>query len=203
MERKVIVVCAVVGFLGVLSAVLAFAGEGTKLKLSDIQLTDAGYCVYPKSAALYLGMFSALFLLIAQIIINSVAGCFCCKRRGDHSSGSKQTVALICFIVSWVTFVLGFLVLLGAAALNDENYNNNLSYNYCVVVKGGVFSTGAILSLSTVVLGLAYYILLDSSKNIPILPTNQGVAMGVAHVPPQGADPVFVHEDTYNRRQFT
>jgi hypothetical protein len=34
MERKVVVVCAVVGFLGVLSAALGFAAEGTRVKVS-------------------------------------------------------------------------------------------------------------------------------------------------------------------------
>lgn len=33
MERKVVVVCAVVGFLGVLSAALGFAAEGTRVKV--------------------------------------------------------------------------------------------------------------------------------------------------------------------------
>jgi hypothetical protein len=34
MERKVMAVCAVVGFLGVLSAALGFAAEGTRVKVS-------------------------------------------------------------------------------------------------------------------------------------------------------------------------
>jgi hypothetical protein len=33
MERKVVVVCSVVGFLGVLSAALGFAAEGTRVKV--------------------------------------------------------------------------------------------------------------------------------------------------------------------------
>lgn len=36
MERKVVVVCAVVGFLGVLSAALGFAAEATRVKVRSI-----------------------------------------------------------------------------------------------------------------------------------------------------------------------
>lgn len=34
MERKAVVVCALVGFLGVLSAALGFAAEGTRVKVN-------------------------------------------------------------------------------------------------------------------------------------------------------------------------
>ncbi|KAJ3694014.1 hypothetical protein LUZ60_009494 [Juncus effusus] len=202
MERKVKVVCAIVGFLGLLSVSLAFAGEGTKVTLNDVQKDNSGQCMYPRSPAEYLGFISALCLLIAQIFINTAAGCFCCKRRA-HSSGSKRVVALICFLVSWVTFVLGFLILLAAAAFNDKHYKNGLNdyNNYCVVLKSGVFSGGAILSLATIILGLAYYILLKSSNNALAPQANQGIGTGVPHVPPQGTDPVSVHEDAYDRSQ--
>jgi Protein of unknown function (DUF1218) len=97
---------------------------------------------------------------------------------------------------------MGFLILLGAAALNDRRYDDNISNGYyCLVVKPGVFVGGAILSLATVTLGLVYYITIESSKMMWAPQANQGIAMGVPQVPPQTTDPVFVHEDTYNRRQ--
>ncbi|KAJ1689338.1 hypothetical protein LUZ63_013493 [Rhynchospora breviuscula] len=202
MERRVKIVCAIVGFLGILSAALAIAGEATKVTLNDVEVTDSGQCVYPRSPALVLGFISALSLLIAQIIINAVAGCLCCKAR-PPTSDSKWTNALICFIISWVTFVIGFLLLLGAAALNDRRYDENISSGYyCLVVKPGVFVGAAILSLTTVMLGLAYYITIESSKMTWTPQPNPGIAMGVPQVPPQSTEPVFVHEDTYNRRQL-
>ena len=36
MERKVVVVCVAVGLLGLLSAALGFAAEGTRIKVSQI-----------------------------------------------------------------------------------------------------------------------------------------------------------------------
>lgn len=38
MERKVVVVCAVVGFLGLLSAALSFAAEATRIKVKTLPL---------------------------------------------------------------------------------------------------------------------------------------------------------------------
>ena len=81
-------------------------------------------------------------------------------------------------------------------------------------MKPGVFAGGALLSLASVILGLIYYITLTSAKiannqwGNPSVPNQGGIAMGQPQIPtglPQSStqDPVFVHEDTYIRRQFT
>ena len=70
------------------------------------------------------------------------------------------------------------------------------------------------LSLASVALGIIYYLTLISAKNgdslwgNPSIPNQGGIAMGQPQIPtglPQSStqDPVFVHEDTYIRRQFT
>ncbi|URD92422.1 hypothetical protein MUK42_01281 [Musa troglodytarum] len=206
MERKVVAVCVAVGFLGLLSAALAFAAEATRIKVSDVQRTAGGDCAYPGSPALALGLISALALMMAQAIINILAGCICCKKH-PHPSGTNRTVGLISFIASWVSFIIAFLLLLTGAALNDQQGQERMMYfgDYCYVVKPGVFAGGAVLSLASVALGILFYASL-SSKNSSTLQQNQGqgVAMGWPghpQVPPQ-ATPVFVHEDTYNRQQF-
>ncbi|KAF3324842.1 hypothetical protein FCM35_KLT10999 [Carex littledalei] len=207
MERRGVAVCAVVGFLGLLSAALAFAAEATRVKASDVQAPEPGQCVYPKSPALYLGLTSAVALMMAQAIINTVAGCICCKKH-PHPSDKNWTVALVSFIVSWVTFIISFLLLLTGAALNDQRGQESMYFGgYCYVVKPGVFSGGAVLSLASVALGIVYYVALSSSKVVqPLGPHqqgSQGIAMGQpVVVPPQSSQPVFVHEDTYNRREF-
>ena len=95
------------------------------------------------------------------------------------------------------------------AALNGQETMYFGNY-YCYVVKPGVFAGAAILSLASVVLGLVYYLALNPVKNINAswggaAPSNQGsIAMGQAQFPPPNMQaPVFVHEDTYMRRQFT
>lgn len=110
------------------------------------------------------------------------------------------------------TFVIAFLLLLTGAALNDQHGEENMYFGnyYCYVVKPGVFAGAAVLSLASVVLGIIYYITITSTKAGSdswaghAAPNQPGIALGQPQFPqhvPQ--DPVFVHEDTYMRRQFT
>ena len=104
------------------------------------------------------------------------------------------------------TFIIAFLLLLTGAALNDQRGAENMYFGrFCYVVKPGVFSGGAVLSLASVALAIVYYVALSSSKSPPptfATPQNQGIAMGQPVIPQQSSEPVFVHEDTYNRQQF-
>ncbi|CDP04949.1 unnamed protein product [Coffea canephora] len=210
MERKVIVVCCVVGFLGLLSAATGFAAEATRIKGDQVKFPSPDVCVYPRSPALGLGLTAAVTLMIAQVIVNVATGCICC-RRGPHQANSNWKLALVCFIVSWFTFVVAFLLLLTGAALNDQHGEENMYFNYyyCYVVKPGVFAGAAILSLASVTLGLIYYVMLTSTKNVidawggSSAPVPGGIAMGQPQFPAQNTEaPVFVHEDTYMRRQL-
>lgn len=89
-------------------------------------------------------------------------------------------------------------------------------YFGCYVVKPGVFAGAAVLSLATVALGIVYYLALESAKikigslvGTAAAPNQSSIAMGQPQVPPpqfpppDTEAPVFVHEDTYMRRQFT
>ncbi|XP_043693947.1 protein MODIFYING WALL LIGNIN-2 [Telopea speciosissima] len=206
MERKIRQVCVAVCFLGVLAAALAFAAEATRIKGSQVQATTQNTCTYPRSPALGLGLGAAVALMIAQVIINVAAGCICC-RRNPESSNSNWTLALVYFVVSWFTFVIAFLLLLTGAALNDQHGEESMySHDYCYVVKPGVFAGGAILSLSSVTLGILYYLQLSSADNRmqwggPPYGNQEGIAMGQGQ-PPSSQPPVFVAEDTYRRQQF-
>ncbi|KAL2558889.1 hypothetical protein Fot_03628 [Forsythia ovata] len=209
MERKVILLCSVVGFLGILSAATGFAAEAKRIKGSQVQFPTPDECIYPRSPALGLGLTAALALVIAQIIITAATGCICC-RKGPRQSNSNWTLALTCSVVSWFTFGIAFLLLLSGAALNRQHGEENLYFGnyYCYVVKPGVFAGAAVLSLASVILGIIYYITLTSEKNISdpwngsVRPGQGGIAMAQPQFPPQNAqNPVFVHEDTYMRRQ--
>ncbi|CAI0425028.1 unnamed protein product, partial [Linum tenue] len=191
---------------------------------SQVQFTTTTQCAYPRSPALGLGLTAAVSLMLAQVIINIATGCICC-RGSPHSSHSNWTLALVCFFVSWFTFVVAFLLLLTGAALNDQHGEQSMYFGnyYCYVVKPGVFAGGALLALASVTLGILYYLALNSAKSggsgsflwgghHPPTTTgpmnNSGIAMGQPQFPAQSSstttqDPVFVHEDTYMRRQFT
>ncbi|KAG5233005.1 protein MODIFYING WALL LIGNIN [Salix suchowensis] len=199
MERKALALCSVVGLLGLLSAATGFGAEATRIKGSEVQFTSATQCTYPRSPALGLGLIAAVTLTIAQVIINVATGCICCK-RSQLSSNSNWTIAFVCFVVSWFTFVVAFLLLLTGAALNDQHGEESMYFGdrYCYVVKPGV------------TLGTLYYLTLISAKNSNDPWQNRpvsnlsGIVMGQPQFAPQRSrEPVFVHEDTYVRRQFT
>ncbi|KAJ0961185.1 hypothetical protein J5N97_000828 [Dioscorea zingiberensis] len=203
MERRVVLVCIAVGFLGLLSAALGFGAEATRVKTSEVKTSIPGECIYPKKPALALGLSAAVTLMMAQAMINTIAGCLCCKKQ-HNSSETNWTLALIAFIVSWVTFVIAFLLLLTGAALNDQRGEETMYFGgYCYVVRPGVFAGGALLSLASVSLSIVYYVAVSNFKSTQTWgpQSNQGIAMGQPVIPPQSTQPVFVHEDTYNRRQ--
>ncbi|KAF8412871.1 hypothetical protein HHK36_000843 [Tetracentron sinense] len=215
-KRKVRVPLSLLTFL-FLSWVISSRAEqwgvqARRLSLSDVHFIAPGACTYPRSPALGLGLTASATLMVAQLVISFAAGCICCKRN-PHPSKSKWTLALICFVVSWFTFVIGFLVLLSGAVLNDQHGDETMYFgNNCYVLKSGVFATGSVLSLATVILGILYYVTLSSAKNREDLwggsmlpPSQGGIAMGQPQFapPPQTSQPpLFVHEDTYNRRQI-
>ncbi|KAJ8771322.1 hypothetical protein K2173_026499 [Erythroxylum novogranatense] len=211
MEKKPLLLCFVVGSLGLLSAATGFGAEATRIKGSEVQFVSATQCSYPRSPALALGLTAAVALMTAQIIINIATGCICC-RRGPNPSNSNWRLALVCYVVSWFTFVISFLLLLTGAALNDQHGEESMYFGnyYCYVVKPGVFAGGAILALASVTLGILYYLTINSAKasnglwGNSSIPNQGAIAMGQPQFPPQAPqDPVFVHEDTYIRRQFT
>ncbi|XVF06923.1 hypothetical protein REPUB_Repub06bG0092800 [Reevesia pubescens] len=115
-------------------------------------------------------------------------------------------------LLKMFTFVIAFLLLLTGSALNDQHGEESVYFGnyYCYVVKPGVFAGGAVLAVASVVLGILYYLTLNTAKNTtdpsgnaPV-PNPGGIATGQPQFPPQSSqDPVFVHEDTYNRRLFT
>ncbi|KAL2329230.1 hypothetical protein Fmac_022657 [Flemingia macrophylla] len=209
MERNTLLVCCVVAFLGLLAAATSFGAEATRIKGSQVHYVTPNQCMHPRSPALSLGLIAALALMLSQIVINVAAGCVCC-RRNSHIANSSWKVALVSFVLSWFTFVIAFLLLLSGATLNDEHGQEGVYFGYydCVIVKPGVFAGGAILSIASVAFGIEYYISLTNGKNGGQYPyPNQGViAMAQPQIPPSSQtsqEPVFVHEDTYIRRQFT
>ncbi|XP_023551924.1 uncharacterized protein LOC111809750 [Cucurbita pepo subsp. pepo] len=216
MERKALAVCSVVAILGLLLVATGFAAEGTRVKGNQVVQVTPTMCKYPQSPAAALGLTAALSLLLAQILINVSTGCICCT-RGPRPPASKWRTAVVCFVVSWFTFVIAFLLLLTGAALNGgrNEQSSYFDYYYCYVLKPGVFAVATVVGAASLALGLFYYLILNSAKNDPnvwgnpSIPPPANIAMAQPQFPPPPpaqpttADPVFVHEDTYTRRQFT
>lgn len=107
--------------------------------------------------------------------------------------------------------------MLSGAALNNQHGEETMYFGnyYCYVVKPGVFAGGAVLAFASVTLGILCYLILNSAKESsdpwpnPPVSNQSGIAMGQPQFGqppqfgPQTQQPVFAHEDTYIRRQFT
>lgn len=201
MDKNVMVVL-IVGFLGLLATALCFAAEAKRIKESQIRYTSSYECTYPGSSALTLGLTAVIVLSIAQTIIIVTTACLC-FRGEPYQSNCSWTAALLCTALSWFTYVVAVFILT-SAVFNDEN-----GHHFCYVVKPGLFATAAFLSLCAVVFGILSYITVQSAKNRgdpwarPAATEQPGIAMGQPQFPQQTSqEPVFVHDDTFMRRQI-
>ncbi|XP_062179853.1 uncharacterized protein LOC133884448 [Phragmites australis] len=102
MDKTVLIVSAVVGSLGLLSAILGFAAEGSYL------IPSPG-----------LGVCAAIFLLAAQITVSVAVGYY---RSRAIPSETKRVVGIVCAVVSWVVAVIAFALLLRGATMNALGY---------------------------------------------------------------------------------
>ncbi|XP_044950753.1 cleavage and polyadenylation specificity factor subunit 6-like [Hordeum vulgare subsp. vulgare] len=159
MDQKMIIVCSVIGSLGVLSAILGFSAEGTKLTILDVYV-GLGVCLYPRNPALGLGVCAAIFLVVAQIIFAALGGCCgCCKSR-SMPSGSKRIIGVVCAVFSWIVAAVAFGLLVVGAAGNATGAREPTRLGYCYIPDDGILAGGAALSLVATALGITSYVML-------------------------------------------
>ncbi|RZC74081.1 hypothetical protein C5167_049561 [Papaver somniferum] len=170
MEKRVLLVCIGVCFLGVTAAALGFGAESKRIKG----------------------------------IINASAGCMCYNRL-------CSAWVTFCAVFSWLMSTLASIQLLAGSILNDRHTMDEMySVDFCYeVLRPWIFAKGAILGLISVTFGVLYYLNISLIKDrnqmgTPVNTDNHGnIAMTQPQVPAQmSLQPVFVPEDTYNRRQL-
>ncbi|RLM98221.1 hypothetical protein C2845_PM06G20700 [Panicum miliaceum] len=158
MDRTTIIVCAVVGSLGVLSAILGFSAEGTKLTPYTI-LVYGDDCIYPQNPALGLGICAVIFLVAAQVTSTAVGGCCgCCKSRSIPSE-TKRIVGIVCAVASWIAAVIAWALLIVGASWN-ANVVRVAAAPFCPYLKDGIFAGGGVLTLAATALGITSFIML-------------------------------------------
>ncbi|KAM0832916.1 hypothetical protein ACQ4PT_064623 [Festuca glaucescens] len=144
MDQTTIIVSAIVGSLGLLSAILGFSAEGTKLT----------------SPALALGVCAAIFLIFGQVTFAVVGGCCgCCKSRAIPSE-TNRIIGVVCAVVSWIAAVIAFALFVDGAASNATGERETTALGLCYVLKDGIFAGAAVLTLAATALGLTSYIML-------------------------------------------
>ncbi|XP_020094737.1 uncharacterized protein LOC109714494 [Ananas comosus] len=160
MEKKVLAVSGIVGFLGLLSAILGFIANTKRIKASQVQLTTSGDCIYPESSAAALAVVAAVTLLFAQLIASAATGCgCCCCCKGSTRQwkwNCRRVSGLIAAIVSWFTFILAFSIFISAAVWNSRHRQSG--QKSCYVLRSRDLPEAAILSLITAILGVSSYV---------------------------------------------
>ncbi|KAM0909322.1 hypothetical protein ACQ4PT_014896 [Festuca glaucescens] len=191
MDQTMIIVSGIVGSLGVLSAIMGFSAEGTKLTVSDL-LSAYGVCYYPQNPALALGVCAAIFLIIAQVVFAVVGGCCgCCKSRAMPSETSR-IIGLVCAIVSWIAALIAFALFVQGAASNATGERDASTLGLCYVLKDGIFAGAAVLTLAATALALTSYILLRrqpdaaaAGPKVQLPVSAAGISMGQPQFPQQ------------------
>ncbi|KAM0909320.1 hypothetical protein ACQ4PT_014894 [Festuca glaucescens] len=159
MDQTMIIVSAIVGSLGLLSAILGFSAEGTKLTFSDL-VWFSGVCYYPQNPALALGVCAAIFLIFGQVTFAVVGGCCgCCKSRAMPSE-THRIIGVVCAVVSWIAAVVAFGLFVDGAASNATGERETTALGLCYVLKDGIFAGAAVLTLAATALALTSYIML-------------------------------------------
>ncbi|EEE63834.1 hypothetical protein OsJ_18658 [Oryza sativa Japonica Group] len=103
MDKTTIIASAVVGSLGLLSAILGFSAEVTKITATDVLVGARGECLYPQNPAAELGVCAAVFLLLVQITVSAVGGCCgCCMSGRSIPSETKRIIGVVCAVMSWL-----------------------------------------------------------------------------------------------------
>ncbi|PUZ65838.1 hypothetical protein GQ55_3G257800 [Panicum hallii var. hallii] len=179
MDKTLIIVCSAVGSLGVLSAILGFSAEGTKLTPYTILVHDDD-CIYPQNPALGLGICAAVFLLAAQVTSTAVGGCCgCCKSRSP--SETKRIVGVVCAVVSWIAAAIAWVLLIVGASWNANVVR--VAAPYCPYLKDGIFAGAGVLSLAATALGIASYVMTRTQRAEAAAPA-PAPAKGEPKIPP-------------------
>ncbi|KAF7065408.1 hypothetical protein CFC21_071512 [Triticum aestivum] len=166
-KKAAAVICGTASVLGLLAAILGFAGEGTKSQ--SFVGFDGVRCVYRSTAARGCGVAGALFLLAAQVLLAAATGCSGCCRPETRKipSETKRVFAVAMYILSWILmFIAAALFFIGAmwnTAGKRKPAEETSTAEDCYVLQTGVFATASALSLIVVSFGIGSYFLLGAS----------------------------------------
>uniref|UniRef100_A0A0E0DRT7 Uncharacterized protein n=1 Tax=Oryza meridionalis TaxID=40149 RepID=A0A0E0DRT7_9ORYZ len=152
MDKTTTIATAVVGSLGLLSAILGFSAEVTKITATDILVGARGECLYPQNPAAELGVCAAVFLLLVQITVSAVGGCCGCCISHSIPSETKRIIGVVCAVISWIAAGIAWFLFGVGAVVNIEGKRATMPD--CYVVKRGIFAGAAVLALAATAFGI-------------------------------------------------
>lgn len=132
--------------------------------------TNETYCVYSSDVATGYGVGAFLFLLSGESLLMGVTKCMCFGR--PLTPGGNRAWSIIYFLSSWATFLVAESCLIAGAKKNAYHtkyrgiiYAQNFS---CESLRKGIFITGAIFIVVTMVLNVYYYMYFTKATTTPL-----------------------------------
>ncbi|XP_061375107.1 uncharacterized protein LOC133317268 [Gastrolobium bilobum] len=132
--------------------------------------TNETYCIYNSDVATGYGVGAFLFLLSSESLLMGVTKCMCFGR--PLTPGGNRAWSIIYFISSWVTFLVAEACLIAGATKNAYHtkyrgmiYAQNFS---CETLRKGVFVTGAVFAVATMILNVYYYMYFTKATTTPV-----------------------------------
>lgn len=145
-------VCLLVMTMDIIAAVLGIQAEIAQNKVNNLRVWIFE-CRDPSYEAFKLGLVAAILLAFAHVIANMLGGCICIwsKEELDRSSQNKQ-LAAAALILSWITLIIAFSMLISGALSNSRPRQS------CGISNHRLLSIGGILCFFHGLFTVAYYI---------------------------------------------
>ncbi|CAL4932698.1 unnamed protein product [Urochloa decumbens] len=187
MRMHVVVVCSVVGFLGLVIVILGVASEAATAQalVQGEYYNDGGLnvkCVYRATPALACGIVAALLALTAQVAVTAASLCCGCCRTWELPKEMRRVVGIVVSAVSWIIVIIVVVLFIAGAAMNTDQKRDPTTDEKCPVDPGSaLFAAATVFSLVATGLQIASYVLLLATPKVSTKPlgTQQPeVAMG-------------------------
>ncbi|KAF8779406.1 hypothetical protein HU200_002674 [Digitaria exilis] len=193
MDKTSIILSAIVGVLGVLSAIFGFAAEGANSTVSKLSMILSSFLVFPFMVYDDLLSCDLLVCVMAQITVSAVSGCCgCCKSRAFPSE-TKRVIGIICAVGSWLHACVYGVACRIAAVAGCIMFEENAALNFRGYYIPGLYAGAGVLALAATALSVASYMLLrgqpEAAAKMPAgeRPAPSGIAMGQPQFPPAAA----------------
>ncbi|CAN6288560.1 unnamed protein product [Urochloa humidicola] len=173
MRTHVVVVCSVVGFLGLFIVILGVASEAaTAQALVQGEISIDGKCVYQATPALACGIVAALLALTAQVAVTAASlFCGCCRTWEELPKETRRVVGITLAAVSWIIVIIVVVLFIAGAAMNTDQNRDHTADEKCPVDPGSaLFAAATVFSLVATGLQIASYVLLLATPKVSTKP---------------------------------
>ncbi|KAK3120060.1 hypothetical protein QOZ80_9AG0680830 [Eleusine coracana subsp. coracana] len=170
----VVVVCSLLGTLGLVIVILGVAGEAATAQAfvryrTDIDINGVTLkCVYRTTPALGCGIVAALLALTSQVVVTATSLCCGCCKKWEIPTETRRIIGIVLSAVSWVMMIIVVAVFIAGAALNTDGEREANGDDKCYIAPGSqLFAAATVLSLITSGLQIASYIILQATPTAP------------------------------------